>query len=188
MNLDPKSVRGVIRAFLERNAHLLADPILEVGSRCHGTFAERPWMNNRTLRPDCEFVGIDLQPGEGVDVVVPPEDLWGALGHDEFGSAILSEVLEHDEYPHDTLTKLNYALVPNSCVLITVPFAHHVHGFPHDFWRFTPDGLRHMLETNDFEVLEIQELAHVRLTYSDHGEPAQTFTAPRQLGCVARRA
>lgn len=189
MKLSPSSVRGVIRSFLERNAHLLASPILEVGSRCHGTFAQRPWMNNRTLRPDCDFVGVDMQPGEGVDVVGNAMDcdfLDGVVAFDEKPpqSVILSEVLEHCGNPELLMDNVVQYLPTDAHVLITVPFAFHVHGFPEDYWRFTPEGLRILMERVGLEVVSVETLAEITLRYSDHGEPEHEFRAPRQIGAV----
>lgn len=182
------SIRGCIRAFLERNAHYLASPILEVGSLCKGsTFRQRPWMDNRTLRPDCAFLGVDMEAGEGVD------EVWeiGKMDfgrRERYGSLILSEVLEHVRDLDSFLDECAHVVKRDAHVLVTVPFAHHVHGFPDDYWRFTPEGLRVLFARHGFKTVSVEELAHVYLTYSDHGEKPRAFKTPRNLGAVMRRS
>lgn len=182
MNLKPQSVRGRIRAFLEKNAHLLAGPVLEVGSRDHSE-GKRWWMNNRTLRPDCEWVGIDMQEGHGVDL---RHDLTeSALYADRlFGSAVVSEVLEHVSVPRLFCRHLRQSLRTGAKVLVTLPFGFPEHGFPDDYHRFTESGLKNLAWVAGFKQTHYEVLHRVRLPLSDHGEPEHAQWLTVQQGAI----
>jgi SAM-dependent methyltransferase len=67
----------------------------------------------------------------------------------------LSAVLEHCPEPADLLAELNWLLKPEGRLLLSAPHFHHVHGEPHDYYRFTGFGLRHLMESQGFRVLRI---------------------------------
>ena len=47
-------------------------------------------------------------------------------------------------------SKKRHASRRGGSILITVPFAARWHFIPHDYWRFTPSSLRHLLEKHHF--------------------------------------
>lgn len=100
------SVRGRIRDFIERHAHLLGDDVLEIGSRM--TTEGAWWIVNRDLASG-KWTGIDMQPGHGVDFVVdihsPPEEWRG-----RFSGVLCSEVMEHVRRPWQALPKVRELL------------------------------------------------------------------------------
>ena len=67
--------------FVKSVAHVLKGPVLEVGSRDYGNT-----QDFRALFPGADYVGIDMQAGKGVDLVLDlTEDfeiLDGRLGGD----------------------------------------------------------------------------------------------------------
>jgi hypothetical protein len=172
----------VIRAFLERHAHYLKSPILELGAHCPVSFDQRPWMNLRTLRPDCEFFGCDVHPGNGVDLVAGYGEVPHAMHDGKWGSMIMSEVLEHVEHPAFFLSEAWYEIEQGGALLITVPFVHHLHWHPKDCFRYTPEGIRAIAD--GWRVVVEEELAHVEIPYSDHGERELMVRIPRQYGFV----
>ena len=129
--LPASSVRGRIRAYIERHAHLLGDDVLEVGSRMTNPGAW--WIVNRDLAQG-KWLGIDMQPGDGVDLVADihnlPADFDG-----RFTGVLCSEVLEHVARPWVALPKLRAAMKPGGWLIVTTLFAFPEHGFPDDFYR-----------------------------------------------------
>ena len=61
-HLPLSSVRGRIRAYIERHAYKLGTDVLEVGSRM--TNPDTWWIVNRDLARG-QWTGIDMQPGHG---------------------------------------------------------------------------------------------------------------------------
>lgn len=68
-------------------------------------------------------------------------------------AALLVAVLEHVDHPAAVVDELARALAPGAPLYVWVPFLHEVHLFPVDRWRFTPDGIRELLEGAGFTTL-----------------------------------
>lgn len=73
-----------------------------------------------------------------------------------FDTILLSDVLEHIAEPKQLLQELNKLLKPNGKIIIMVPFMYRLHEEPHDYYRYTEHGLRHLLNTSDLTVTEIE--------------------------------
>lgn len=168
--LPETSIRGRIQRFLFENSDRLQEPILEIGSRIPDKFAT--WADNRWLARKSKWVGVDLQAGTNVDVVANAENL--PFEDASFGAAIASEVLEHLRRPALVLAEIHRVLRPGAAFLVTVPFTFPVHCHPDDFWRFTPSGLRALLEDAGFKEVETIAAGAFTLHINDHGEPGVT--------------
>lgn len=149
--LPPESVRGGIRAWLELHADKLGGDVLEVGSRIHDAGAW--YLNNRYLAQG-NWVGLDMQPGENVDVVADItraddvmrlRDVYGS-----FSAVVCSEVLEHCARPWVAVKSLFSLLRPGGWLIVTVPFGFHRHAYPNDYWRMTDQGLMVLLDDAGF--------------------------------------
>ncbi len=70
-------------------------------------------------------------------------------------SVMVMHVLEHLSEPVVFLEEVSRILKPGGFVLITVPFNWHIHEEPHDFYRYTPYCLDHLLRKVDFEEIEV---------------------------------
>ena len=166
MNLPINSVRGQIRHFIERHADKLGDDVLEVGSRM--TNPDTWWIINRDLAKG-QWTGIDMQPGHGVDQVVdihnPPADWTG-----RFSGVLCSEVLEHVARPWLALPKLREVMQPGGWIVVTTLTSFPIHGFPDDFYRYTPSGLKLLLEDAGFKNVATENAGHIEIKLNDHGE------------------
>ena len=81
-------------AYLMQWAPECDGPVLEVGSKEYGST-----FGFRKLYPRNEYVGVDMIPGEGVDVVADLSLTIGPLRPDHFALAICCSVLEHVAKP-----------------------------------------------------------------------------------------
>lgn len=177
------SVRGRVRHWIERHADKLGDDVLEVGSR-----ASRPgcwWIVNRDLACG-QWLGIDMQPGHGVDQVADIHDLpveWRG----RFSSVLCSEVLEHVARPWVALPKLREVIRPDGWIVITTLTSFPIHGYPDDYWRFTESGMRLLLEDAGFRNITTGTAGEVAYVLNDHGEPAQSRrSCPMHVFAVAQ--
>jgi len=59
---------------------------------------------------------------------------------------ICTFLLEHVSEPKKVIDNAYYALKPNGILLIVAPFFERLHKDPEDYWRFTEDGLKRILE------------------------------------------
>jgi SAM-dependent methyltransferase len=87
----------------------------------------------------------------------PAFDLCAPLeGRDRYDVVICEQVIEHVVDPWAAAENLRGLCVPGGHVVVSTPFLIRVHELPAygmpDFWRFTPRGLRTLLERAGLEV------------------------------------
>ena len=75
------------------------------------------------------------------DVCAMPEQPTAA-----YDAVILDQVLEHVPFPARAADEIYRVLKPEGFVVTTTPFLYQVHGVPSDYWRYTEDGLRILLQ------------------------------------------
>jgi 2-polyprenyl-3-methyl-5-hydroxy-6-metoxy-1,4-benzoquinol methylase len=71
---------------------------------------------------------------------------------------ICTQVLEHLSEPALVLGQLQRALKPGGALWLSAPLFYAEHEAPHDYFRYTQYGLRHLLENAGFEVIQIEWL------------------------------
>lgn len=114
--------------------------VVEVGARTSGSNDVRDLV---TPRGPATYVGVDIGPGLGVDVVGRAETLVAAVGSGSADLVIAAEVMEHVRDWQAALLNMKLALRPGGRLIFTTrspgyPF----HVSPFDFWRYTPDAAR----------------------------------------------
>jgi SAM-dependent methyltransferase len=101
------------------------------------------------------YVGLDVDQAEAHFGYAVPDTIhfdggsWPAETHDA-DFVLCTEALEHVLEPRKLLDEAFGALRPGGRILLTVPFAARWHFVPHDYWRFTPSSLKHLLEGTGF--------------------------------------
>ncbi len=180
------SVRGPIRAWIEKHAGGLGDNVLEVGSRM--TSKESWWIDNRVLGSG-KWTGVDMQPGHNVDIVADIESLpdeWAG----RFSGALCCEVLEHVKRPWIAVRELRRVICAGGLCVFTVPSCFPLHGFPDDYWRISESGIRLLLEDAGFTSIETDKAGNVDFLLNDHGEhggkPTHKRTTPMHTMAIAR--
>ncbi|MCO6430667.1 MAG: glycosyltransferase [Deltaproteobacteria bacterium] len=93
---------------------------------------------------------ITLNPSSGG----PPVDRLDEVFHENFGTAVVSNVLEHVPDPKAFFEKLYKAMKPDSLVFIESAFVAPYLPGGRDLWRFSPECLRFLGEQSGFTVLE----------------------------------
>ncbi|HMC38573.1 MAG TPA: methyltransferase domain-containing protein [Acidimicrobiales bacterium] len=125
--------------------------ILEVGSYdMNGSV--RPTLESRRPR---EYVGVDVVPGPGVDVVCAAEGLLDRFGPESFDIVVSTEMIEHVRDWRRVIRTLKGLCRPGGMVIVTTrsrgfPF----HPAPHDFWRYEPEDMAAVF--SDFEAVTIE--------------------------------
>ena len=132
------------------------DPVWEFGA----LQVEQEWQEGdlRPLFAGRPYVGTDFREGPGVDRV---EDLRGlTLADGEVGTAICLDTLEHCADPPQACRELARVTRRDGgvCVISSV-MLFGIHGYPQDFFRFTPEGFRTMLEQG-FEHVWVCGVGH----------------------------
>lgn len=129
-------------------------PVLEVGSwNLAGTA--------RQLLPQEGYVGLDMQPGPGVDLCLDILSTGGRLSG-KFRTVLCTSTLEHITEPWRALGVMFDALRPGGLFIATWCFMFPMHdaeiekGQSGDYWRVTPQGFRHVLWNTGFERIHTE--------------------------------
>jgi len=138
--------------FIQERSEQFEGPFLEVGSKDYGTTQDLRSL----FSTGNEYVGVDMEDGPGVDIVI---DLTGdfkqvdaKLGNKRFGTIFCLSVLEHCEDPFKMAQNLTLLLKPDGKICISVPFSWQIHGYPNDYWRFTPEGIKKLFTRIQFDL------------------------------------
>lgn len=90
---------------------------------------------------------LDVVAADGVDVVGDGHAL--PFPDEHFDYVWCNAVLEHVRNPFRVAEEIQRVLRPGGLALVQVPFLENVHGWPDDYFRFTPNGLRVLFEDLD---------------------------------------
>jgi hypothetical protein len=122
-------------------------PVLEIGSKKYGPVSQnyRSLFVNRGV-----YIGCDMQPGEGVDVVADLtadfETLPSLLREMRFGTILCLSVMEHVRDIYAFAANLQRLLADDGVAFVSVPWVWRFHGYPSDYWRFSPEALKFLFE------------------------------------------
>jgi SAM-dependent methyltransferase len=132
-------LHGVVRAVAE--TFCLPGPVLEIGS--YQVPGQEEIANLRGLFPGQDYLGVDTRPGPGVDQVADAETLPHADA--SFGTVIAMNTFEHIPRFWRAFAEMQRVLRPDGALFVSCPFYFHIHAFPEDYWRFTPQALQVLL-------------------------------------------
>jgi SAM-dependent methyltransferase len=140
-------LRGVVRAVA--GSFQLPEPILELGS--YQVEGQSDLINLRGLFPGKAYTGVDFRSGPGVDCVANVEAL--PQKDASVGTVISVSTFEHVQRFWLAFDEVARVLRPDGVFVVAVPFYFHVHAYPNDYWRFTPEALDSLLERYPFRIL-----------------------------------
>jgi SAM-dependent methyltransferase len=86
---------------------------------------------------------------------------------ERFDAAVCHQVLEHIPHPVLALSELYRVLKPDGKLILSVPHLSRLHDLPHDYFRYTPAGIRVLLEDASFDVIELTTYGGL-LTFVHH--------------------
>ncbi len=127
--------------------------VLEVGSR-YVNGSVRPLIE-KFFQPK-EYIGVDIEPGKFVDLILPAEKLLEHFGPESFDVVISTEVLEHVVDWRAVVNNMKGVLKRGGYIYITTrsrgfPY----HGSPYDFWRYEIDDMKKIFR--DFEIIALEK-------------------------------
>lgn len=130
------------------------------------------------LRRADEYIGVDWRDGfhdqRNVDLFANLAEVL-PIESDFADTVTAFEVMEHLPEPGLFLSECRRILRPSGSLILTVPFNWHVHEAPHDYYRYTPYGLAHLLKKAGFEDIRIEnktgfwQMWALKFNYHTHG-------------------
>lgn len=99
-----------------------------------------------------QFITLDIFPFESVDIISDAHSL--PLKEKSVDFILLDAVLEHVKEPWRVADECCRVLKSGGKILCIVPFMHHFHAYPEDYFRFTTSGIKSLFE----EKLDVTEV------------------------------
>jgi ubiquinone/menaquinone biosynthesis C-methylase UbiE len=96
---------------------------------------------------------------------IPVED-------ERFDVVLCTQVLEHVPNPDVVLGELARVLKPGGTLWLTAPFFYAPHELPHDYYRYTEQGLRWLVERSGLKVVRLEWLEGYYATFAYQLEQA----------------
>jgi SAM-dependent methyltransferase len=108
---------------------------------------------------------------------------------ERFDMVLCTQVLEHVPNPQVVLAELARVLKPGGTLWLTAPFFYAPHELPHDYYRYTEEGLRRLVEGAGLKIRRIEWLEGYYATLAYQLEQAHHALAHRvDHGVVGWRA
>ena len=73
---------------------------------------------------------------------------------ESFEFILCTEVLEHLHTPHQAIAEMKRVLKSGGALVLTTRFVFPIHDAPHDYYRYTEYGLRHLFK--DWDIIQLQ--------------------------------
>ena len=128
--------------------------ILDLGSMdVNGSYRElfdrSPWI----------YKGVDMAPGENVDIVLQNTWHWKEIPSDSVDVLISGQAFEHIAFFWITMLEVARVLKPGGICCIIAPSSGPQHRYPVDCWRFFPDGMDALARFARLKVLSAENRA-----------------------------
>ena len=110
------------------------------------------------------YVGIDVVNTSDADIIISADDKL-PFNDNEFDIVLSSQVLEHVESPDFYLTECNRVLKKSGLLFLSTHGTWQYHSSPADFQRWTSYGLKKLIESHNFYIIDfIPVLGQLALT------------------------
>jgi len=107
----------------------------------------------------CDYRAIDLAVGESrwdysnLDYVGPLHAM--PIDDETFDAVLCTQVLEHVEWPRESVKEMHRVLKRGGRLFLTVPMAQGEHQVPYDFFRYTSFGIRSVCRSAGFREVTV---------------------------------
>jgi SAM-dependent methyltransferase len=120
------------------------------------------------LSPAVEYIGLDYPPTVAKGYF-GKADVFGdgqrlPFKNGSFDCVTLLDVMEHLPWPEAAFTEMVRVVQPGGLIITQTPFLYPLHDLPHDFQRWTREGLLRFSERHPVSLIEI----------THHGRPLET--------------
>ena len=83
-----------------------------------------------------------------------------------FDAVLCTQVLEHLEWPRESVKEMYRVLKPGGTLYMTVPMASPEHQVPYDFFRYTSYGLESICKNAGFQQIKITPFGGMRVRWA----------------------
>lgn len=120
--------------------------VLEIGTKGWGDHAPK---HSRAVilraNPDAQWTGLDAEAGLDVDVVADLHEVSKHFPPAHFDMMFCASVFEHLRRPWVAAVEMAKVLKPGGLLMVQTHQSFPYHGYPHDYFRYTREGLAEIL-------------------------------------------
>lgn len=136
--------------FVEHYVNKEGAKVLDVGSYdVNGSY--KSLFNGKNI----QYVGLDIEAGPNVDVVMHSPYSWDNINDEEFDYIISGQAFEHIEFPWLTIKEIYKKLKNGGVVCIIAPSSAPEHKYPFDCYRYYADGFTALAKWAGFTILDV---------------------------------
>lgn len=137
-------------------------------------------MPYRSLFPVGEYIGVDFPGNDLAQLTLNDE---GEIPLDDsIASVVLSsQVLEHVAGVDRYLAECHRVLSDNGLLFLSTHGSWKYHPDPHDYWRWTCDGLKRVIQASGFEIASFRGVLGAEATALQLWQDAATPRVPHRL-------
>jgi hypothetical protein len=128
----------------------ITEPIYEFGS--FQVPGQERYADLRSFFLNKEYVGCDVRKGPGVDRILDLHKI--ELPSNSVGSVLILDTIEHVEFPRKAIKEAKRILDTNGMIILSSVMNFPIHAFPNDYWRFTPQAFKSLLEPFTSSIVE----------------------------------
>jgi SAM-dependent methyltransferase len=126
--------------------------VLELGTS--RSIAERSTLHTHWVPHAFRYLGIDIIPGDDVDLVADVHRLTQVTGEEQYDVIISCSSFEHFKYPHLAAHEIMKALRVGGLLFIQTHQSFPLHAYPHDYFRFSREAMAGLFGSkNGFQVI-----------------------------------
>lgn len=114
-----------------------------------------------------QYDTLDIEErANGVKFIGSAENM-DMIESETYDTAACFEVLEHVPDPFQAVNEIKRILKKDGIAIISVPHLSRLHEEPHDYYRYTHYGMKYILESKGFEILETKTTGSI-LSFLGH--------------------
>jgi predicted SAM-dependent methyltransferase len=157
--------------------------VIEIGAR---VVAPGGSLQAGLFQPECKFIGVDIHPAPGVDVVADAHFLSDHFEPGAIDGIMSLAVMEHLACPWLLAAEINKVLRVGGLTLHSLPQAFPVHETPNDFWRISDEGLKVLFSPEmGFEILKVGMCIPVKMHVHPDFRAGAMHTFPLHNGMAS---
>jgi len=100
-----------------------------------------------------EYTGLDIEPGDNVDIVVEDIYKWKNIEDNTFNIAISGQAFEHIEFFWETFKEITRVVKKEGYICIIAPSEGPYHKYPVDCWRFRMGGMEALAKYSGIKLI-----------------------------------
>ena len=177
---------AVFAEFISMTRQVPSAVILEIGSR------NVSGITRRELFPHVnKYMGFDVLPGEGVDIVGDAHKLSAFFTPNQFDFVYSISVFEHLLFPWKAVLEINSVLKTGGHVFLSTHPVWPPHELPWDFWRFPSGSFSALFNAyTGFEIVSLTEGLPSKMYSLVNDPPTQTncfHTVNQGVALIAKK-